>query len=107
MKTCAGPNCKTEISDNYQFCYNHYQAGQKKTDMKSGQWTEDATVDQLMKINANLGKLVQNLNSLCSIMEANRVCMYCVGKKGTDASNSEGLGLPEEEYFKEDDDDDD
>lgn len=70
MKLCAGPNCKNEIQDNYTYCYNHYTAGQKKTDLKSGQWAEDPTVDTLMKINANLGKLVQTVNSLCHIMES-------------------------------------
>lgn len=70
MKKCANENCELMIKDEYQFCYAHYQPMQ--TDMKAkaaGQWHTDPQVDVLLKMNANVGKLVQTLERLTQAVE--------------------------------------
>lgn len=63
MKPCG--KCDREIDDKYEFCYEHYSP--RKTDMAAkapGAWHDDPLVDQLMKMNSNLGKIAQALGEL-------------------------------------------
>lgn len=69
-KKCEREGCTAEIDEKYHFCYNHYNTG-KTTDLKSsgGSWHNDPVVDQLMKLNANIGKMALSLDKMAKVME--------------------------------------
>lgn len=70
--------CQKEIADQYIYCLNCLQAfranqDQTPQDKKStGQWNEDPKIDQLMKINANLGNIFRILEEIADTMESYR-----------------------------------
>jgi hypothetical protein len=55
--TCENKGCDNETREGYKFCYDCYKRHEATSSGK--QWHEDPIVDQLMKINANLGNLVK------------------------------------------------
>lgn len=67
MKQCSSPDCQNMIEEKYNYCFQHFRGGTNRTQtpttktLPPGQWHDDSTVDQLMKINANLGKIAQEL----------------------------------------------
>lgn len=65
MKLCEKEGCETQIDDKYRFCYVHYEAPNKiKAKIPSDAWNDDPTIDILMKLNANLGKIAKTLENI-------------------------------------------
>lgn len=66
--------CKNEARDNYEYCYPCYVAWKKAQlvtiePTPSKQWHSDPTIDVLMKMNANLGRIEQRLGDLNKTLE--------------------------------------
>lgn len=71
---CKKEGCPLQVADNYEYCYNHFKEqhmsdtpqGQTETMQRTPpkQWHDDPVVDQLMKINHNLGKIATYLEAM-------------------------------------------
>lgn len=90
-----------KVDDKYNFCYNHYNTS-KSTDVKSGQWHSDETVDQLMKLNANCGKMAISLAKIASFMEWEQARNTDKEQKGM-LRTKEALNTDDEEEIEEED----
>jgi hypothetical protein len=62
---CKNEECNNDVREGYTYCMPCYERWKAKSSpapnpAKSG-WHDDPVVDQLMKINANLGRIAQEL----------------------------------------------
>ncbi len=64
--TCINEDCKNETNEGYKYCmdcYKKWQAGEGEDLHKARPWHDNEYVDQLMKINNNLNKIVMALEN--------------------------------------------
>lgn len=59
---CVNETCDNEVREGFKYCLDCYNKWkQENPETKKGQWHDDPVVDQLMKMNANMGKVVRVL----------------------------------------------
>jgi hypothetical protein len=68
---CRKQDCLNEISGAGPYCYDCYNSYKSESRLAPKLWDDDKIVDQLMKINANIG----NMNKIFDSTESNLDCI--------------------------------
>ncbi len=60
--TCENEDCNNTTTEGYKYCQDCYKKW-KQSNLDKGAWHDNETIDQLMKINSNLGKIARTLEN--------------------------------------------
>jgi hypothetical protein len=61
---CFNEFCTNETKEGYKYCVNCAEKWKSKTKI-DGKWNDDPIIDNLMKINSNLGQINITLREMC------------------------------------------
>lgn len=67
---CANKDCENGVREGYKYCADCYAKWKDSNPFKkSNEWSDNPTVDMMMKINANLGNIALTLDKIYGVLD--------------------------------------